>query len=192
MNRRMEFPPERESSMKRWVSFTAGVLLGIMIGGVICLVASPKLNSSISYISPTTTTKIVISITGSVRNPGVFTLNYGSRINDAIEAAGGLSENANVDGVSLAQVLEDEENIFIPSTSNDIPSSISNSQGKINLNTASLEELISLPGIGQEKAQAVIDFRNQHGNFTSIQDLLFVPGFGQGILDSIKNLIVVN
>jgi len=178
--------------MKRWFSFIAGVLLGLMIGGVIYLVASPRVKPSISYISPTNTTKIVISITGAVRNPGVFTLNYGSRINDAIDAAGGLSENAKIDGVSLAQVLEDEENIFIPSTSNDLPSSISKSQGKININTASLEELISLPGIGQEKAQAVIDFRNQHGNFSSIQDLLYVPGFGQGILNSIIDLITVN
>jgi competence protein ComEA len=178
--------------MKRWTFLIGGILLGFIMGGVIYLVASPKYQPSMSFISPTASTKITVSITGSVKIPGVYTLNYGSRVNDVINTAGGILDDANIDGISLAQIVTDEENIYIPSKGISETASDSISQGKINLNTATLEELISLPGIGNEKAQAVIDFRNQHGNFSSIEDLLYVPGFGQGIFDSIKDLIVVN
>lgn len=178
--------------MKRWQIFISGILLGLIFGGFVFLVASPKSQPSLTYISPTLPGSITISITGAVVHPGVYTLPVGARINDAITAAGGTIAQAKLDGLSLAQVMDDEDNIFVPTIDVVQRSSNDDSQGKIDINKATAQQLDSLPGIGEEKAQAIIDYREKYGKFSSIEDLLYVPGFGQAIFDSLKDLIDVN
>jgi competence protein ComEA len=178
--------------MKTWKAVVIGILTGLLIGGAIYWVASPHPQGTISFVSPTQSNTVTISITGQVAHPGVYSLLSGSRINDAISAAGEPLANADLSGIPLAQLLEDQENIIIPSIETEQTTSLSNSQGKINLNTATLEQLESLPGIGEGKAQDIIDFRTNNGNFSSIEDLLAVPGFGPTIFSTIKDKIEVD
>jgi competence protein ComEA len=177
--------------MKTWQLIIIGILIGLFLGGVIYIVASPHPKGTITFIAPTQSDKVTVSITGQVKAPGVYSLPIGSRINDALIAAGGSLESADLTGVPLAQLLEDEESITIPTREEEQNQSISTSQGKINLNTATLDQLESLPGVGEEKAKAIIDFREIHGKFSSIEDLLAVSGFGPSIFNSIKDKIEV-
>lgn len=177
--------------MKRWQLFIAGIFSGLIVGGIILIIASPKSQPSLTYISPTLPDRITVSVTGAVVHPGVYTLPVGARLNDAIIASGGATAQAQMDGLSLAQVLDDEDDIFVP-TKEDVQSpSKDDSQGKIDINKATAQQLDTLPGIGEEKAQAIIDYREKYGSFSSIEDLLYVPGFGQAIFDSLKDLIDV-
>lgn len=154
---------------------------------------------------------VVIHITGSVKNPGIVKLKEGSRIEDAIEAAGGLTENADITKVNLAYVVEDGTKIKIPSASEedigdeDIIDSKSgdniiieentissnNSTQTININKATEKEFETLPGIGPSLASKIIEYRNQNGKFGSIEDIKNVNGIGDSKYEKIKDLITV-
>lgn len=154
---------------------------------------------------------VVIHITGSVKNPGIVKLKEGSRIEDAIEAAGGLTENADITKVNLAYIVEDGTKIKIPSASeedigdDDIIDSKSgdniiieentvssnNSTQTININKATEKEFETLPGIGPSLASKIIEYRNQNGKFGSIEDIKNVNGIGDSKYEKIKDLITV-
>lgn len=154
---------------------------------------------------------VIIHITGSVKNPGIVKLKEGSRIEDAIEAAGGLTENADITKVNLAYVVEDGTKIKIPSASEedigdeDIIDSKSgdniiieentvssnNSTQNININKATEKEFETLPGIGPSLASKIIEYRNQNGKFGSIEDIKNVNGIGDNKYEKIKDLITV-
>lgn len=157
--------------------------------------------------------KIIVHITGAVHNEGIVTLNENSRISDAIDAAGGLTEDADMSKINLAYVLEDGVKIKIPSVNdkNEVrednnvtngaeivdsvledTSNSANSKSKmININKASQTELETLPGIGPSIALKIINFRNENGKFSSIEDLKKVSGIGENKYENIKNLICV-
>lgn len=154
---------------------------------------------------------VIIHITGSVKNPGIVKLKEGSRIEDAIESAGGLTENADITKVNLAYVVEDGTKIKIPSASeedigdediidsksgdniiieeNAVPSN--NSSQTININKATEKEFETLPGIGPSLASKIIEYRNQNGKFESIEDIKNVNGIGDNKYEKIKDLITV-
>ena len=154
---------------------------------------------------------VIIHITGSVKNPGIVKLKEGSRIEDAIESAGGLTENADITKVNLAYVVEDGTKIKIPSASeedigdediidsksgdniiieeNAVPSN--NSTQTININKATEKEFETLPGIGPSLASTIIEYRNQNGKFESIEDIKNVNGIGDNKYEKIKDLITV-
>ena len=154
---------------------------------------------------------VIIHITGSVKNPGIVKLKEESRIEDAIEAAGGLTENADITKVNLAYVVEDGTKIKIPSASEedigdeDIIDSKSgdniiieentissnNSTQTININKATEKEFETLPGIGPSLASKIIEYRNQNGKFESIEDIKNVNGIGDNKYEKIKDLITV-
>ena len=154
---------------------------------------------------------VIIHITGSVKNPGIVKLKEGSRIEDAIESAGGLTENADITKVNLAYVVEDGTKIKIPSASEedigdeDIIDSKSgdniiieentvssnNSTQNININKATEKEFETLPGIGPSLASKIIEYRNQNGKFGSIEDIKNVNGIGDNKYEKIKDLITV-
>lgn len=157
--------------------------------------------------------KIIVHITGAVHNEGIVTLKENSRISDAIDAAGGLTEDADMSKINLAYVLEDGVKIKIPSVNdkNEVrednnvtngaeivdsvledTSNSANSKSKmININKASQTELETLPGIGPSIALKIINFRNENGKFSSIEDLKKVSGIGENKYENIKNLICV-
>lgn len=153
---------------------------------------------------------VIIHITGSVKNPGIVKLKYGSRIEDAIEAAGGLTENADITNVNLAYVLDDGVKIRIPSITDEkngdeqiledgsgeniieeTNMTLGASTKEVNINKATETELQSLPGIGASLASRIIEYRNQNGKFSKIEDIKNVNGIGDSKYDNIKDFITV-
>ena len=145
--------------------------------------------------------KIKIYITGEVVSPGVYELEENSRVEDAIHAAGGLTEKAVLTNVNLAYVLEDAAKIYIPNSNDDEDTGIisseissstpSNKNQKININKANAQDLESVPGIGPSTAEKIVTYRNENGKFSSIDDLKNVTGIGEKKFESIKDYISV-
>lgn len=159
--------------------------------------------------------QVVVYICGAVKHPGVYKFTAGSRVNDAVNAASGFKKGAARTAINQARVLEDGEQITIPTlkqvkrkqlskitdgdnfqdktTDNEnTDSSERESQDTlININTASAGELTSLSGIGQNRADAIIEYRQSNGKFQSIEDIMKIPGIKQGIFNKIKNKISV-
>ncbi len=130
-------------------------------------------------------THICIYITGEVYAPAVYDLPEGSRVADAIEAAGGATAQANLNAINLAKQLSDSEMVYVPSCDDENVTEISVSEnvsqssgGLVNINTAGLDELKTLSGIGDSLAQAIIDEREKNGPFSSVEDLVRVSGIG--------------
>ena len=146
-------------------------------------------------ISEKKANKIKVHISGQVVNPGVIEIEEGSRIIDAIEEVGGLTEDANVDKVNLAYVLEDAMKIHIPSTNEEETSIISTNQNneelKVNINTANEEDLQKVSGIGSSIANKIVTYRKQNGKFKEVEDLKNVTGIGESKFESIKNYLYV-
>lgn len=156
--------------------------------------------------------KIKVHIMGAVKNAGVVELNENSRIDDAINAAGGLTKDANMDKINLAYVLEDGVKIRIPSVNDKeteeeyistdgvetVDSSIAESTesensktSKVNINKADQAELETLPGVGSATAEKIINYRNENGKFSSIEDIKNVNGIGDSKFENLKDLICV-
>lgn len=141
--------------------------------------------------------EIMIHITGCINNPGVIEVNKGSRLKDVVDQCGGLKEEADINNINLAMKVEDEMKIHIPSIeeskqNNNIESSniIENNNNKVNLNNASKEELMTLPGIGESKSEKIIQYR-EGNRFKSIEDIKNVDGIGEKTFESFKDLIDV-
>lgn len=124
--------------------------------------------------------KVTVDVKGAVVKPGVYTLKAGTRVTDAIKAAGGMTEDADAKSVNLAASLSDEEVIYVATK-----------DGKINLNTATSEELQTISGIGAKRAEDIIAYRESHGGFQSVDDLKNVSGIGDKTLDKIRESIYV-
>ncbi|WIV10626.1 helix-hairpin-helix domain-containing protein [Proteiniborus sp. MB09-C3] len=141
--------------------------------------------------------KIIVHIDGEVINPGVIELNEGARIIDAVNIAGGLTQYADEKRINLAKKVQDEEKIYIPKVGEDVSdlettfvNHDSPNQGKVNINTATKEELQSLSGIGPVLAERIIEYRQNH-KFSNIDDIKKVAGIGDKKFESIKDFIVV-
>lgn len=147
--------------------------------------------------------KIIIYITGEVNKEGVIELPEGSRIADAIEKAEGVTENANLKKVNLAYALEDGQKIYIPNKNEEetiiteftegiVNDSDDVKQNKsININKADINELQTLNGIGESLAQSIIKYREENGNFKTIEDVKNVPGIGENKFEKIKENIKI-
>lgn len=148
---------------------------------------------------------VYIQISGAVKNPGVYEVKSGSRIFEVMDLSGGYTEEAATDVVNLARPVKDEMQIYIP-TKKEVEMSNQdyfwenyqmpeeekeNSDGRVNLNTATKEELMSLPGIGESKAEAIMDYREKNGGFSDISDIMKISGIKEAAFEKIKELIVV-
>ena len=151
---------------------------------------------------------MAVHITGEVKKPGVVKIKEGSRIEDVIEAAGGLTENADITNVNLAFVVEDGMKIRIPSQDEEFSEegyvteesgkgvvlsdeSSDNAASSVNINTASQSELEELPGIGPSISSKIVEYRDQNGKFKKIEDIKNVTGIGDNKYANIKDLIKV-
>jgi competence protein ComEA len=128
---------------------------------------------------------LTVHVAGAVNNPGVYTLPAGSRVGDAIDAAGGPLAEADIHRLNLAEILIDGKKVHVPAVSTESESQ----DGLININTASAKELEALPNIGPARAQKIIEYRETHGPFTSIEEITKVNTIGPKIFESIKDLI---
>jgi len=135
--------------------------------------------------------KMMVHITGAVNMPGVVSLNQDARLIEAIELVGGLTETADVDSLNLARKLQDEEKIHIPVIGEVTKTTETSENAKININTAGLEELKSLPGIGDVIAQGIIDYREKNGGFKQLEELKNVTRIGDKIYEGISESITI-
>ncbi|UHA62417.1 helix-hairpin-helix domain-containing protein [Metabacillus litoralis] len=141
---------------------------------------------------------IVIDVKGAVQTPGVYEISANARVHEIIEKAGGLSDQADEAAVNLASSLEDGMVVYIPQIGEikENPFQTTNeekdSPKKININLATSEELQTLSGIGPAKAEAIISYREENGQFKSIEGLLEVSGIGEKSLEKLKEEVTVN
>ena len=159
----------------------------------------------------TTSGSVVVHVTGAVSRPGVVTLPPGSRVTDAINAVGGASAEADTQQLNLARVLTDGEQIRVPRIGEVLPdpapqpggattpgartapgkSGDGGASGTVNINTASASELEKLPGIGPALAQRIVEYRDSHGPFASVDSLTDVPGIGKAKLEGLREQATV-
>ena len=207
--------PERAAERPRWrlaVAATVGaVLLGIAVA--VGLVMSGRTNepevppalpaAAVSQVlAPSTTPpdaggSIVISVVGRVATPGLVTLQGGARVADALKAAGGPAPGANLGGLNLARRLTDGEQIYvgIPTPPNAEPPGAASGTGqpgaeRVDLNSASPTSLDTLPGVGPVTAQRIVDWRTEHGRFSSVEQLREIDGIGPSRFAKLKDLVV--
>ncbi|GFH39685.1 helix-hairpin-helix domain-containing protein [Lactococcus insecticola] len=166
--------------------------------------ASESSGKTQSSDKETTSDFLIVDVKGAVKNPNVYQVKAGARVNDAILQAGGLTAQADAKSVNLAQKVTDEMVVYVAaqgevglaqanvtSPANATGTSAGASE-KVNLNTADLTQLQTLSGIGAKKAQDIIDYREQNGNFKAIEDLSQVSGFGEKTLEKLKESITVD
>ena len=155
------------------------------------------IETTITTTKSQSTTKnetIIVEIKGAVNYPGIYEFNRTEvRIYEVIEMAGGLTPLANTDALNLAEIVENNSSIYISKSvdSDSYTIKMGTVKGKININTASLSELMSLSGIGERKAQSIITYRNTNGFFKNIEELKNVDGIGDALFESIKEDITV-
>jgi competence protein ComEA len=201
--------------MKNVLFALMGVMAGFALAGLLVFVSRAPAGQPIVLQPAPTKTPIVVHVIGAVPRPGVYEFAEGARVRDAVDAAGGLLASANPDAINLAALLTDGQQLNIPyqagsepppdETTLELPGAASTSETEsggesgdgssgelININTASLEELDSLPGIGPTLAQRIIDYREEHGPFATIEEIMEVSGIGPATFENIKDLITVN
>jgi len=158
------------------------------------LILTPSATSVPALAEPTLTPgPLRVYVSGAVQHPDVYTLPAGSIVKDALLAAGGAAAKADLDSINLAHPVADGEQVRIPSVGEQNPVRLPSvellTSAKVNVNTADRAALEELPGIGPELAQRILDYRQSHGPFAQIEDLLEVPGIGPGILEKIREEI---
>jgi len=164
--------------------------------------ASGDANQDASAVAPGGV-PIFVHVLGAVRHPGLFELHDGARVMDAVAAAGGLTDNADPAGVNLARIVGDGEQLYVPQRGEAQPGAPPGAQpngtptgggapvGPLNLNTATVSDLDTLPRIGPALAQRIIDYREANGRFSSVDDLRSVTGIGEKTFEGLKDLVRV-
>lgn len=163
------------------------VLLAALVMSVVIFVqARPKVESLEASVpsTPNVVTQVVVDVAGKVVKPGVYYLNQGSRAIDALNAAGGALPGVSTENINLAHVLTDGEQILVGSP----PAA---SATLIDINTADVNQLDQLPGVGPVLAQRIVSWRQTHGRFRTVEEIKQVPGVGAATFADLKNLIRV-
>lgn len=158
--------------------------------------SSTQNNSNVGQDSKITSVfrEVVVYVCGAVEQPGVISLPEGSRINDAVKMAGGMTEDAAVNHINLATKLKDGEQIYVPTLEEiqrEEEQAREEALGIVDLNSADLEKLCTLPGVGESKARDIILYREQNDGFKSIEEIMNIPGIKDSLFQKIKDLIVV-
>ena len=193
--------------------------LGLLVGGFFLLKPTPQtpvketnLQAEVVAVSKDSSTEkevkeesveqdlITVDVKGAVKSPGIYDLPVGSRVNDAVQKAGGLTEQADSKSLNLAQKVSDEALVYVPTKGEEAASqqtasgtaSSTSKEKKINLNKASLEELKQVKGLGGKRAQDIIDHRETNGKFKSVDELKKVSGIGAKTIEKLKDYVTVD
>lgn len=133
---------------------------------------------------------IYVYVCGHVKQPGVYQLAENSRICDALSLAGGVSEDGDAEALNQAEHMTDGQTIYVPGIGEYGKENAALAEdGLLDINTATKEEFMTLPGIGESKASAIIQYREEHGMFEGIEELMEIPGIKKGVFDKIKDKI---
>jgi len=198
--------------MKSWWAIALGEVFGLLSAGIILLPSQPPRGNAIVLLPPPTPIPIQVHVSGEVNHPGVYSLSPESRVQDAIQAAGGITSQANSSGLNIAALLEDGLRVQVPAqTPTETPAPITGIKTKeqqnssqpisppvqssttlININTASQDELENLSGVGPVTAQKIIAFREENGSFSSIEEIQKVSGVGPATFEKIRDFITVS
>jgi len=182
---------------RRQIAFAAVAVLALVLLGSRLLFrseapAAPPIPTAAATTTAATQPPLVVDVVGAVRGPGLYRLPPGSRVADALERAGGATPRAQLDLVNLAAPIADGEQVVVPrrgSASSAGSTAPGAAAGPVHLSTATLEQLDALPGVGPVTAQKILDYRQQHGAFTSVDELDAVPGIGPARLEQLKGLV---
>lgn len=194
--------------------------LGLLVGGFFLLKPAPQtpvketnLQAEVAAVSKDSSTEkevnkeepveqdlITVDVKGAVKSPGIYDLPVGSRVNDAVQKAGGLTEQADSKSLNLAQKVSDEALVYVPTKGEESASqqagsgtaSSTSKEKKVNLNKASLEELKQVKGLGGKRAQDIIDHREANGKFKSVDELKKVSGIGAKTIEKLKDYVTVD
>ena len=193
--------------------------LGLLVGGFFLLKPAPQtpvketnLQAEVAAVSKDLLTEkevkeepleqdlITVDVKGAVKSPGIYDLPVGSRVNDAVQKAGGLTEQADSKSLNLAQKVSDEALVYVPTKGEESASqqagsgtaSSTSKDKKVNLNMASLEELKQVKGLGGKRAQDIIDHRESNGKFKSVDELKKVSGIGAKTIEKLKDYVTVD
>ncbi|WLP63209.1 helix-hairpin-helix domain-containing protein [Bacillus thuringiensis] len=136
---------------------------------------------------------IIIDVKGAVNKEGVYEMKEGDRVKDAVQKAGGFLSEVDMKKVNLAQIVQDQMLLYIPSKNESEQGMFTSSKedGKIRINTAAKEQLEKITGIGSRKAESILKYREEHGPFQKIEDLLEIDGIGAKSLEKIKDQIII-
>lgn len=190
--------------------------LGLLVGGFFLLKPAPQtpvketnLQAEVAAVSKDSVFEkeelveqdlITVDVKGAVKAPGIYDLPVGSRVNDAVQKAGGLTEQADSKSLNLAQKVSDEALVYVPTKGEETASqqtdsgtaSSTSKEKKVNLNKASLEELKQVKGLGGKRAQDIIDHREANGKFKSVDELKKVSGIGAKTIEKLKDYVTVD
>ena len=193
--------------------------LGLLVGGFFLLKPAPhtpvketNLQAEVAAVSKDSSTEkeekdesveqdlITVDVKGAVKSPGIYDLPVGSRVNDAVQKAGGLTEQADSKSLNLAQKVSDEALVYVPTKGEESASqqtgsgtaSSTSKEKKVNLNKSSLEELKQVKGLGGKRAQDIIDHRETNGKFKSVDELKKVSGIGAKTIEKLKDYVTVD
>ena len=173
--------------MKTFLNITYGILIGLLAAGVIWFATSRPRGIPVTLLPTPTPGILTIYVSGAVATPGVYMLQDGSRVEAAIQAAGGFASGAESEQINQAALLQDGQQVDVPGV---VDTGHINA-GRVNINTATVLELDALPAIGPTTAQSIVDYRLQHGSFQFVQDIQNVPGIGPATYARIKDYITI-
>jgi competence protein ComEA len=192
--------PEFLLQRRRLLLAAAGSLALILLAGRFVLGAGtttvaplPSPPTETAGVTGLEAARVVVDVVGAVRRPGLYRLEQGSRIADAVARAGGATGKADLAQVNLAAPLADGEQVVVPKRgaagASVGPGGTGTASGPVHLSTATLDQLDSLPGIGPVTAQKILDYRAKHGAFSSVDELDAVPGIGPSRMDQLRDLV---
>lgn len=179
---------------KDWHKILFGVFSGLIAAAVLLVFSNQPHGKSIELPPLPSPVPYQIYISGEVIHPGVYQLPVGSRVQQAIDSSGGLTENADIEAINLAARLTDGSRIDIPRIGEKPVEIVRGGEVMgllIDINTATLEELMTLPGIGEDKASQIIQYREEQGRFITIEEIQKIKGIGPVTFENIKSLIMV-
>jgi competence protein ComEA len=191
----MQFP---EISRRRALAYVLALLAVLALAGRVAFKddsPAPAVAPLELRAQPAPARKLIVHVVGQVFKPGLYSLPDGSRVDDAISRAGGPKPRAALEAVNLAAPVVDGQQVIVPSRREAAqalaggPVAGGAAGGRVHLNSATLEQLDELPGIGPVTAQKILDYRTEHGAFGSVEELDAVPGIGPATLDELRNLV---
>lgn len=205
-------------NLKKWQQLLFGLLGGLLAAALLGLLSQRPAGTPIALLPPAATITPVplrVHVIGAVKSPGLYALPQSSILQDALNAAGGPAGNADLTGLNLAQLLTDGTQIVIPTLVPTAPPTVTvgpgtpqstaepnteatpaatgkpTASGPVNINTASLDQLETLPGVGPAIGQRIIDYRTAHGPFQKIEQIMNVKGIGPATFNNLQSLITV-